>query len=276
MQLTQFASGYCAQRDLSKGTRVQIEFSVRALEKHLGRAICLSDLSDDLLNNWIDSRLADGVSRIHVNRQRCSILTLWKAAYPEHVAVYPRNVRVVKIRLQPPVAWWPTEFTAILNAIDNMPGCFMCGVPKRLFMRAFVLTAYYSGLRPSDVRALRCTDLQDNGKLVVVVQKTGQMHDCTLPQTALEAIAKTRPEGRDLLFPISSRSLCEVWQQISKLSKVPGTPKFLRRTGATRCEQEQPGSAKRYLGHQTDGLAYRHYIDSRQLKSDRPQPPPIA
>ena len=226
------------------------------------------------IDDWITARLAAGIARIGVARQRGAILSLWREAARLGLAdSVPQNIRTVRLRLAPPRAWLPDEFAAVLAAIDGTPGAFACGVPRRLLLRAFCLVGFYSGLRPSDLLAIRTSDVAADGKLVVVVQKTGQIHDCRLPPDAMRALEATRYRSRALAFPISRKTLGGAWRTLRAKAGLTGTPKWLRRTGATRCEQQQPGSAMAYLGHRTPGLEYRHYVDLRQLESQRPVPP---
>ena len=41
-------------------------------------------------------------------------------------------------------------------------------------------------------------------------------------------------------------------------------------------ELVHPGAAMALLGHRTPGLAYRHYVDARQVSRSKPTPPRIG
>jgi len=140
-------------------------------------------------------------------------------------------------------------------------------------MRAIILTGYYTGLRPCDLLDLRTSDFMQGGVLVIRQKKTDEAIPIELPADCREAIAATYPQGRELVFPVSRKAVWESIRSLIKKAGIGGSLKWLRRTGATRCEQVQPGSAKAYLGHLTDGLAYRHYVDARQIVFTRPIPP---
>lgn len=276
MTLCTFLGEYCARRDLASASVEQLRWAIHSLDKHAGKHVRLAELSRDLLHGWIEARIAGGISRIHVARQRGSVLALWREAAEMGLAPLVPKVRPVKVRTPAPVAYWPDELRALLTAIDSLPGAFACGVPRRLLMHALVLVGYYSGLRPSDLRLLRRGDITPTGRLVVVVSKTGRVHDCQLPPDALAAVDATWPDRRRLLFPLSRRTLCFWWRVARQRAGVGGTAKWLRRSGATAVEAQQPGSAARFLGHSTPGLAARHYVDPRQVGQDRPVPPPIG
>jgi integrase len=274
--LTHFAEAYCSQRDLAKASICQIRWAVVAFEKFLCRAGVLGDLNADTIGEWIAARLSEGKSRKTVHQQRGTLLQLWRQARRQKLLPPVEDVRIVKVPRPIPQAWFPDEFVRLLEACETITQRVEFehySVPWRIVLRAFLLTSYYTGLRPQDVLALRSAEVNSKGTLVVRQQKTGEAIDITLPPDCLKAIAATRPEKRELVFPLDRK---RVWWWIHLAitrAKLSGSVKWLRRTGATRCEQLQPGSAKAYLGHLTDGLAYRHYVDRRQIKSVRPVPP---
>lgn len=53
----------------------------------------------------------------------------------------------------------------------------------------------------------------------------------------------------------------------------PGGTRRIRRGGASEVEKHQPGTAGRFLGHLTPGLAARHYLDPT-ITNVRPVSPP--
>ena len=275
MFLSDFVPIYAAPRDLKPDTVAQLGYAVVALEKHAG-PVELSRISAQLLDGWIAARLAAGIARKTVQGQRSAIMCLWREAAEMGLAPPVGKVRRVRVPPAIPVAWWPEEFQRLLSAADATCGAFACGVTRRLFLRAIFLVGYYTGLRPGDLLLLRSGDVIVSGRVVVVQSKTQQVIDVTLPADCLAAIQATHPEDRSLLFPVS-RDLLAAWvRRLRKTAGCQGTPKWLRRTGATRCEQQQPGSAMAYLEHKTPGLAHKHYIDARQIQSQRPMPPALG
>ena len=109
--------------------------------------------------------------------------------------------------------------------------------------------------------------IMDDGRFTVVQHKTGKPIDCRLPPEAMEAIDKIRlqtPAGQDDFKYLTYRA------------KLPGSIKWLRRTGATWCESVTPGSASSFLGHRSPELAARHYLDPRFLKRSTALPPSIG
>lgn len=270
MELLEFVRSYSEARDIRSATADQLTYAARALERHHGGTVDTMQLSSVLLNGWISARLAADIARKTVAVQRTAIMSLWKEAARQGIAPPLAEVRLVRVPRTIPQAWLPVEFTAILAAIDSLPGAFPCGVPRRLLIKALALVGYYSGLRPSDLLALRSIDVLADSTLVVRQSKTDEPITIVIPDDAMAAILATRPDTRERVFPLSRKSM---WFWFRKIRGTKGSPKWLRRTGATRCEQQQPGSAMAYLGHRTPGLAYAHYVDLRQISDTKPLPP---
>lgn len=272
MLLSEFVPHYAITRDLRQTTIDQLAFAARAFEKFAG-PVQLGDLSADIVNNWIAARLAEGLARKTVSVQRMGVLCLWReAARRNQAPPLADHIRQVRLRQPIPIAWWPEEFTKLIATIDTLDGAFPCGVPRRLLLRAFALVGYYSGLRPGDLILLRSAEVLT--KAVVSQSKTGDPIEVVLPDDAMTAVLATQAERRELLFPLSRHRVCYWLKRLRTLAGIKGSAKWLRRTGATRCEQQQPGSAMAFLGHRTHGLAYKHYVDLRQLATKKPIPPP--
>lgn len=270
MQLVDFVRAYSEARDIADGTADQLRYAVRALERYNGSPVGTRQLSAQLLNSWIAERIKANIARKTIAVQRGALLSLWKDAARQGLAPPLAEVRLVRVPKTIPQAWLPCEFAALLANVETLTGAFPCGVPRKLLVRALALVGYYSGLRPSDLLALRSIDVLAECSLVVRQAKTGEPIKIAIPDDAMQAILATNPETRERVFPLSRKNL---WYWFRKIRGSKGSPKWLRRTGATRCEQQQPGSAMAYLGHLTPGLAYRHYVDMRQISDTKPLPP---
>lgn len=275
--LTRFVQTYATEHDIAAGTVQQLEFAVKALDRWHKRQTALDDLTDDLLNRWISDRLEAGISRATVRNQRGAILTLWRAAYEAGILpAAPARVKKVRGPATLPQAWEASQVQQLLFAVNLIDGTFSCGVPRKALIRALVLTGWYSGLRPCDLLSLKREQIGSNGTLIIVQKKTGAPIMTRLPEDCMAAIEATFPPERDRIFPISNKVLFYWWKQLQSLSGIRGSPKWLRRSGATAVESEHPGSAMGFLGHRTPGLAWKHYIDARMIQLCKPMPPRIA
>jgi hypothetical protein len=273
MTLRDYVSAYALANDIGPLTAQYLDHAVRALDKRHGKATDLADLSDELLNRWIIARLAAGKSRKTVKTQRGAIVTLWKAANDDGLlSTEPRKVRTVKVPRVNPDAYWPEEVAKLLRAAEDAPGRFPCGCRRADLLTAWLLVAYYTLLRQNDLRKLMHAEICPDGAIVPTQSKTGDTVVRVLPPDAMEAVAKIRGDC-PAVFPVSKKTFNRWWKWLKQRAEVPGSQKWLRRTGATACEIMQPGSAMGALGHRTPGLAYANYVDRRQLQQ-RPITPP--
>lgn len=278
MNLKDYVSRYALAHDLVPSSIEQLGFAVAALDKWLGCPSLVESLSDDLLNRWINARLASGRSRRTIRGQRGAILTLWRAAYDDGlVGVLPKCVKIVKVPEKNPDAYWPDEVARLLVAAESAPGRFKCGARRSHLLRAWLLFSYYTLLRQGDLRRLRRDEVAADGAIVWTQNKTGELVTRQVYQDALDAIAACE-DGVDspLVFPVSKKTIEHWFRWLKRRANVKGCPKWLRRSGATHCERDCPGSAMLALGHKTAGLAYKHYVDRRQTNQRPPTPPRIT
>lgn len=276
MFLKEFVEAYGLAHDVAPATIQQLKFAVAALDKWHGSPVAVEALADDLLNRWINQRLADGKSRRTVKGQRGAILTLWRAALADSLTTTePKRVKLVKTPTTLPEAWDTQQLCHLLATAEKAGGKFANGIKRAAYLRAWLLTGYYSGFRPCDMRLLQWSDIGTDGSCVRTQEKTGWPVLRHLPPDAIEALEQIRTDSA-YCFPIRKKTHNYWWEWLMRTAKIKGTQKWLRRTCATHCEKQQPGSAMSALGHKTPGLAWRHYIDPRQLQSRPIIPPKIG
>jgi integrase len=277
LTLADYVERYALANDIARGTVQYLKYAVAALDAWHGKLVELTDLADDLVNRWILARLAAGLSRKTVRVQRGAILTLWRAANQDGlVETEPRKVRLVKAPAGIPQAWTIEQLTHLLNTAQQVPGTFKsCGIRRAALLRAWVLVGYYTCLRPCDLRNLRWENINSSWVVCINQSKTSWPVMRPLPQDAQQALEDIRISQEGRVFPVSRVTLHRCWyRRLKKQAGLPGSPKWLRRTGATQCEILQPGSAMSALGHKTHGLAYRHYVDPIQVQQRPVTPPP--
>lgn len=279
----EYLSSYQLTHDIAETTLQQYGYGVTALCRWARREVALNELTDDLLNHWIEHRRQANIrgerghSRITIRGQAASIKTLWLAAFDEGLAS-TRPMRVKRLKIDAPMieTWNETEFGQIVAACEMLDGSFGFGVLRRHVMRAMLLSGYYSGLRPCDLLSLPKEIVGDDGNFEVRQQKTGEIIPCHFPPDTMKAIASMGSFPDPRIFPLTRKTLRYWFIKLCALAGVKGTPKWMRRTGATQVEIAQPGAAQAFLGHKTPGLAWRHYIDRKQIQARKPLPPPLA
>ena len=158
-----------------------------------------------------------------------------------------------------------------------MPRTLISGCPASLFFRAWILTGYYTGLRFGDQHHLRVDQLRGN-RLHTIQHKTGQPLTKILPDEVVDLLGQLAEKGDGKTFfwwALKEHWLRVHFRRLCKEAGLSGTPKWLRRSGATACEAQSPGSASRFLGHRSPELALKHYVDASLLPNACPCPPKL-
>lgn len=271
-----FVGDYRLERDVGDKTVAYLRVTVRRFSEWLKRAATLDDLEDDAVNRWLASLLDDGLARPSVKGHRGNLLSLWRCAFERDlVKLPPRRVRKIKCPRTLPEAWKLEQLQQLLAAAEKMPGCFrFVPLAWSSYLRAIILTAWDSGLRLSDLLTLRFDQIGSDGALVVTQSKTGGPILRRLRPETMAAIAATEHARRELVFGfVQGRQVMQVFGRLTKLAGLSGGTKKIRKSGASHVPRED---AKEYLGHLSDYLAGRHYIDPRMSAKEPPLPPKIA
>lgn len=271
--MLEIASLYCDERSVTADYRQSLHRVARSMAD---AGITPMTLEDSLVNRWLASLRQSPTTRSNYRRMA---LTLWRHAHDLGVARdYPRRVVKVKQKISPPVAWTLGELSALVGAARQLRYRFKRSrCPAALFYEGFVLAGFETGLRFSDLLALQCEQMRGD-RLYVVPNKTGVQVPKRLSLSCVDVLKKLSVLGDGRTFfrwAIAKRQCRNHFKALCKSAGLSGTPRWLRRSGATHCEITQPGSATRFLGHLSPGLAYKFYVDRTQLDSQCPSPPPI-
>jgi integrase len=248
-------------------------------ERSLGRAMEWADFADAVFNTVIAAELARGITPSTVRGMRASMRALWNSAWwAEILDKPPGRIRKIKLKASLPQCWTTEELARLAAQIEQITGNLRScpAISRKAFWKALVATAFYSGLRHGDLDALKWPNLRGD-TLYVVMSKTGDMLSQRLPEDCLELLEPLRAVGTEFIF---SDLLCrgeqdETFRRLLQAAGLPGSFKWLRRSGASHLERVAPGSAKGFLGHRTPNLAWRHYLDPAVVQQDRPIPPQL-
>lgn len=282
MRLGEFVERYTLERCLSDGHRELLSRAAVRFDRWHGRPASLSHLSDDTVNRWLLSLEAEGLRPRTVKGLRSRIMALWRAAYADRLLNRPpRRVRMIRPPATLPEAWEAAQLRSLLLTAGKLKGAFRFHrVRRAAFWRAFILAAYDSGLRISDLLRLELAQIGSDGALIVSQKKTGGIVLCRLRRETVAAIEATYPPIRARPFGdvLKQRSAIQEFGKIVNRAGLTGSSKWLRRTSATLLAAHHPEAVQAHLGHRTPGLAWRHYVDPRivQTAAKRPLPPKIA
>lgn len=268
------ARHYLAQRDVAP---LYAKTLLNTASRLAASGITLDTISGERVNQWVTSLpYSDGTK---ANNRRMA-MTLWKWAFESSLTEKPpRGVLRVRTRRQATVAWTRPQVYEVVKSADSVQGKFRGTTCDRaLFWGTLFRCAYATGFRFADLHGLRAENI-DNGCIAITMNKTGL--PITRPIEAdleerLLALAAQAKDGRVFGYFMNRKNTFKGARKLLDAAGIKGSMRFFRRSGATHCEMEQPGSAQAYLGHATPGLAARHYIDHRQLRSRLVAPPALG
>lgn len=228
------------------------------------------------VNAYLKKRL-ETVSTITARNERTILLSLIKFAWDNDLIGQPVK-GVLKIRARkPPTQAWTIEQVRVALARTHRyeHRRLRSGAPLGLTLRTWLLIGYESGARFGDVWAFRKDNL-DGDTLRWTQSKTGDGIVKHLSPACLGAAAELlslSPDGRIIGWACRRRQAFRLMREHLDACGVGGTGKWLRRSGATHIEMEQPGKASLHLGHRTASLAAQAYIDWGQVRRTTPSTP---
>ncbi len=276
--LREYLGQYALERGIGVGSLQALHYVLNSFEKFLERTASVSDLDTDTLNDWLAWQFVAGLDPETIRGRRTAMLGMWRDAHAFGFASQlPGRIRKIKVPQKPPRCWDKSrEAPLLLAAVAELAGTMNkdARVSRADFWTAWILVGYYSGLRLSDLLALRFDQVAADGTIVTVQAKTGDVVVGRLRPDGIRAVAAIF-HGRAVIFGelMNRWNAGRYFRKIVRDAGLQGSTKWLRRTGATWTEVETPGAAMAYLGHRTPGLAYRNYVDPRFVSKHKPAPP---
>lgn len=235
-------------------------------------------IGTDAVNQYLRSRL-DSVSTVTARTERTIIVSLWRYAYENSLTDKPpRGVLRVKVSRAPTRAWTPEQCKLLAEGTHGLRGKTRSGAPRGLFLRTWVLLGYQSGSRHGDLWAMRAENFEGD-VLRWTQHKTGDPLHKRLTPACIEAVREMlalSPDGRVLGWACKPRQSMRIMRAYLESHGLPGTSKWLRRSGATHIEIREPGKARLHLGHRSVNLASQAYIDWSQVRTHAPETPSLV
>jgi integrase len=225
----------------------------------------------DLTVAKIDEYLTKALTKLSpstVQNHRRMLVTLRRFAIQEGLCVdqCTRSIRRVKTAHPCPRAWSHAEIAQLVATASRITGN-TASCPLRVFLPAYVVVAYTTGLRAGDMLSIRHDQIRGN-RLSLVMGKTGQPHVCVLTDQALAAIRELPVQGPRIFGDLCApRQLPRHFHRLVKEAGLHGSSKFLRRSSATYAELNGI-DATGHLGHRTANMK-KHYVDMLLMSENR-------
>ena len=280
MFLSELLDAVASERDLASSTLACFyRPALSSLKQFCSSEPTLEDLDRQKINAWIQWQLAKKTNARTIDRNRRAILSLWRDAYQNDLLSFSPD-RVKKIKKAPLIvqAWTEAEIVKLLKTIENT-GKLKGLAPKyqvsnRDFYWTLVAVGYQTGLRLGDLLAMERSwirvDSSGVGFVSVVQNKTNRVKTSRIDAETMkrvDALIAQQPNRR-LIWPMGVRreALYRMFRAIVKESGIrKGTFRWIRRSGVTHVERDQPGRGWLHAGHSDPRTAMLHYLDRSQL-----------
>jgi integrase len=283
--LQAYARRYATMQDSSDGYVNQLKWAINSFAKFLRREPLVSDLRDDVISEftiWLKEWVGNQTRR----SRRNILLRLARAATMDReldvVVPSPRPERIVRVKTSlAPVRCWSLEEVERLLAAAGQPSAPEyvlrneqttkrpkgTKVPQGLYWRAYVLAAWDTGLRGVDLRNLKFSDIDANGRIALVQKKTRKILYCQLRTRAFDAVKAIQEAAPDREGPFQIWCLLSVWRKIARRlvqrAGLDGHIGMLRHSSGTFVENLYPGRGAHHLGN-TQAVFMSRYYDRRQ------------
>lgn len=249
-------------QDFAKRYATRIGASAGYLEQLLVFTKRLPWQVEEMTTERVDAYLTDALTNLAPNtvaNHRRMLTTLMNEARRLGLnKCIVERFRRVKVPAPIPVAWSLAEIKQLVEAARQTPGHFR-DLQKSMFLEAWFLTAYATGLRSGDLIEIRWDQLR--GRRIYVGQsKTSTPLVSVFTDEALSA-CKALPKRRRIFGDFAALNTIQQWvASCVERAGLDGATRKLRKSCATYAKVKGM-SPKAKLGHRTDGLAERYYVD---------------
>lgn len=283
MTLEYFLVRYNISHDIKPSTLDHYGWVIKSLNSYTGRETLTTELCADLLNGYLLWLRNSGRSPFTCKQRRASLLVLWRAAADDGFApaVPPTSkIRQVRTPDPPKEVWSPGDVAKLIASCDVIAGTFRTlPVDRPDYFRTLIAAAYDSGLRRSDLHAMRAAGIDTRTNITQL--KTGRCVVVKFSEhTARQIAAFVSGSGRELIWPRWSEHrgvFSRMFQKIVLSAGLKGSFSKLRKTSGTEVERLAPGSGWVHLGHSSPDTARVWYINqARAYAGNVPLPPEIG
>lgn len=280
MTLHDYLVRYNLSRDIRPATLEHYEWVIKSLHAFLGRQVCLEELTGDLLNRYLLWMREKGCSPFTVKNRRNSLLVLWRSANDEGLAPPVEKVRRISVPEPAKDVWTPEEVAKLVSSCDILGGRFRkTRIMRAPYFRTMILAGYDTGLRQSDLHAIRAMDVQHDTIGIVQIKTSRQVSIRIRPSTVDKIRSFLGSDGRQLVWPKWTHrrgAFSRLFKRIVENAELHGTFGKLRKTSGTEVEREQPGVGWVHLGHSNPQTARVWYINqARAYSGNVPMPPEL-
>jgi integrase len=252
MLLTDFAKRYANRAGASPGYLEQLLVFTKRLDWQV------EEVTSERVDAYLSKALAKLAPQTVANHRRLLTTLMREAKRLGLNTCISEGFRRVKVPRPVPRALSRSEIKAAVEAARLTSGHFR-DLPKSDFLAAWFLTAYALGIRAGDLYEIRWDQVRGR-KIYIGQSKTSNPHVALFTDEALAA-CKALPKRQRIFGDFAALNTIQQWvKACMERAGLDASTKFLRRSAATYAKV-QGKSPKAVLGHLTDGLAEKHYVD---------------
>lgn len=274
--LLDLVDDYELSTEISSDYAYQLRYAVRRLSRWLGREAIADDLKKKIINRWLlDESKSNAIGDRSRKNVRVSILTLWHKYGSRRLD--RDSIRSVTVTPRNPEAWTFEQLEKVAEAAKELPGRLSNGLPRSLYFPTCLWFAYETGLRRRDLWQFDLDTFDADRVAALTQHKTKRVHLITITAETEADLRGIQRKLRHSGDPFSSTPLrwpqspSQFYYWMKKARKIAAVDvdvsnrciQHARRTGATEIDR-QGDDASRYLGHATQWMARKHYIDARK------------
>ena len=233
---------------------------------------CCQEISAKKINAYLIA-LSKRRSTDTVQQYQKTFLRLWRWGWENgHINYPPRGVMKIKVRVSQVRAWTPAQLRQLMEVASRSENRLRSGPDVKWFMRSWIYLGYETGARMGDLWNMKYSNIEGD-TIRWVMGKTGDPMYRILSRDCLKAICSVDHVNNDLILGRWCAQTTGIMHMRTLLRQtgLPGSSKWLRRSGATHVEIEAPGSGRLFLGHRSYNVADRHYFDRGQIQKDSVQ-----
>lgn len=254
-----------------------LKHAINQFSKWLGRPATLDDLEDLLVSQWLAAMSAKK-SPNSVARERSGILALWNLAQGRGLVRLRPTVAPELVPQATPRAFTADEL-ARLAASARLASGWVGPVPAAVFFQALIAVGLETGERINAIlQTPRHCWNRPSLTVPAVVRKgrrQGRIYELS-PEASDLVDAVTRHEGPTVFWWLASdTALRKRWKTITRRAGLGDgrDVQFHALRRSTASHMAAAGlDATSYLGHSTDRITRKSYLDPRVVDATRPKP----
>ena len=261
-------------RSKSPNTVRLYRHTINSFSRHLGRPATTDDLTDTTVALYLSQYLAGGRSPHTVERERCTLLSLWRwAARRKIVETWP-DIEPTKCPQRVPEAWTEEQLHRLFETLAHVLGN-IGEIPAAAWWTALHWIAWDTGERISAILGIRWADVDLRRKYIICRAETrkggatDRLYEVSAECVSAMKAVRVMPLPELVLpWPYAKTYL---WQRYAKILRRAGLPstrtsKFhrIRRSVASHLEANG-GNATEALGHSARKVT-KAYLDPRIVR----------